>query len=317
MNDIPQIISIVSISGGEDLYLVKAVLEYLGVKEANNLFLNMGNEIVVTSEQDGGDKVMFVGGSTIHLPKEVVRKLGLKDKSLVGLVQRNGAVAIKKVEIIEREGERARMIDLETAYKITRLAETNPMPDKILPKMRERYQGFRLTYNVGDFLKGRRTYEAWKARKMLGITEPSDEGLKEELIRERLGKQGEDGSWGRVTTTARIIMELAELGMRADADEIKGAIKWLMDRPQSPSLPGMFFLTDEQVNTRKLTIKSSKLGDDLIGFPLCGLRMMWLTSLVMEALSRLNCEENERIRRAVQTLMSDKWCEAYRLNISQ
>lgn len=121
-------------------------------------------------------------GSAICLPDEVVRKLELKNKALVGLVQRSRAVAIKKVDIVEREGERARMIDYETAYKITRLAETNPMPDKLLPKMMERYQGFRLKYNVGDFLKGRRTFEAWKARKLLGITGQWDEGLREELI---------------------------------------------------------------------------------------------------------------------------------------
>jgi len=317
LNRIPQIISIVSISRGVELNLVKAVLEYLGVVEANSLYLNIGKEIVITSEGDGGDQVLFTRGSAICLPGEVIRKLELKDKALVGFVQRSDAVAIKKVDIVERKGERARTIDYETAYNITRLAETNPMPNELLPKMMERYQGFRLKYNVGDYLKGRRTYEAWKARKLLGINGQWDEGLREELIQDRLGKQGEDGSWeGRITTTAKVLMELAELGMRADAMEIMGAIKWLMDRPQSPSLPGMFFLTDEQVKTRKLTIKPSELGNNLLGFPPCGLRMMLPTSLALEALSRLNCEANERVRRAMQTLMSDKWCEAYRLRAS-
>lgn len=57
LNGIPQIISIVSISRGVELNLVKAVLEYLGVMEANSLYLNIGKEIVITSEGDDGAQV--------------------------------------------------------------------------------------------------------------------------------------------------------------------------------------------------------------------------------------------------------------------
>lgn len=100
MNGIPPIISIVSISRGVGLNLVKAVLEYLGVMEAISLYLNIGKEIVITSEGGGGDQALSTRGSAICLPDEAVRKLELKDKALVGLVQRSGAVAITDLLVV-------------------------------------------------------------------------------------------------------------------------------------------------------------------------------------------------------------------------
>jgi len=100
LNGIPQIISIVSISRGVGLNLVKAVLEYLGVMEAISLYLNIGKEIVITSEGGGGVQALSTRGGAICLPDEAVRKLELKDKALVGLVQRSGAVAITDLLVV-------------------------------------------------------------------------------------------------------------------------------------------------------------------------------------------------------------------------
>jgi len=100
LNGIPQIISTVSISSGVGLNLVKAVLEYLGVMEAISLYLNIGKEIVITSEGGGGDQALSTRGGAICLPDEAVRKLELKDKALVGLVQRSGAVAITDLLVV-------------------------------------------------------------------------------------------------------------------------------------------------------------------------------------------------------------------------
>jgi len=100
LNGIPQIISIVSISSGVGLNLVKAVLEYLGVMEAISLYLNIGKEIVITSEGGVGVQALSTRGGAICLPDEAVRKLELKDKALVGLVQRSGAVAITDLLVV-------------------------------------------------------------------------------------------------------------------------------------------------------------------------------------------------------------------------
>ena len=240
-------------------------------------------------------------------------------------------MAVKKLEVVEEEGERARVVDLETAHKITRRAQTNPMPGILLPKLRERYKDFKFRYDVKDFLKGRRTFEAWKARRILGIADPSDEELRRELVRERLEKQMEDGSWqGLATVTARNLREQADLGMTKDDDEIRRAVDWLLSRPQSVYNPGMFFLRDELVKEQEEVIKSRqrqkrgtrerfrqlktseknlvKAGDDLIANP-CGPRIMWPTALVLEALLKLGYEENRRVQEALRTLMFRDWCE--------
>lgn len=336
---IPQIIAIVSISPDGKLNLKKDVREHLGMEDAQPLFLDMQDEIILSAEEGTGEEISVIKGKRIRLPEEALRKLGIADRSLVGLVQRRKAVAIKKVEIVEKEGERVRIVDLETTYKITRRAGTNPMPEKLLPKLMEQSKDFKLRYDVKNFLRDRQTFEAWKARKILGIIEPSDEELRRELIRDRLEKQREDGSWeGRVTITARNLRELAELGMSSDNKEIQRAVKWVMDRPQSAYNPGMFFTTDKLVKEqaevierrRKQTrgtrerfrkrlaseIKLVKAGDDLIGAA-CGPRIMWPNALVLEALLRLGYEEDERVQIALQTLMLNRWCEcAYQHGLS-
>lgn len=337
--EIPQILTIVPISPDGKLNLKKEVREHLGMRNAQTLFLDMQDEILLSAQEGKGEEMAVTKRTRIRLPEEALRKLQTNGRSLVGLVQRRNAVAIKKVEIVEKEGERAKIVDLETTSKITRKAETNPTPEKILLNLKEQYKHFRPKYDANNFLKGRQTFEAWKARKILGIVEPSDEELRRELIRERLKKQREDGSWGgRVTITARNLKELAELGMRKDDNEIQQAVDWLMRRPQSAYNPGMFFVKGElvkeqeeviKIREKKTTgpkerfrkkrseeIKLVKAGDDLILNP-CGPRIMWPNALVLEALLKLGYENNERVQRALQTLMLSRWCEcAYQHGLS-
>lgn len=331
-DEIPQVIAIVSISPDGKLKLKKVVKEQLGMKEAQPLFLQMQDEMTISTEKGNGEEVSVTRGNSIHLPNEALEKLGIDDRSLVAFVQRSNGVAVKKFEAVEKESEWAKIVDLETTYRITRTAETNPMPERLLPMLREQYKGFKLKHDVRGFLKGRRTLEAWKARKILGALEPSDEELKKQLIKQRLGKQREDGSWeGQVTVTARNLSELADLGMTKQDSEIQHAANWLMERPQSSYNPGMFFLKDELVEEQAGVIRSRqkqktgarerfrklmtreknlvKAGNNLIVNP-CGPRIMWPNSLVLEALLKLGCEEDERVQSALQTLMTNpRWCE--------
>ena len=330
--EIPQVIAIVSISPDGKLKLKKVVKEHLGMKEAKPLFLDMQDEIVLSTVRGKGEEIAVTRGDSIRLPNEALEKLGIDERSLVAFVQRSNGVAVKKFETVEKESEWAKIVDLETTVRISRTAETNPMPEELLPKLREHYKEFKLKYDVKSFLKGRRTLEAWKARKILDLSEPSDEELRKQLIKERLDKQREDGSWeGQVTVTARYLRELADLGMTRHDREIQQASNWLMQRPQSPYNPGMFFLKDELVEEQAEVIRSRqkqktgtrerfrklmtreknlvKAGNDLIVNP-CGPRIMWPNSLVLEALLKLSYEEDERVQRALQTLMTNPgWCE--------
>ena len=213
-NEVPQIIAIVPISQDGKLNLKKIVSEYLGVKKAERLFLDTRNEIRLSTIEATGEEIPVLPGNKLCLPEGVLDRLEIAGSSLVGFVQRENAVAVKKVEIVEEEGERAEAIDLETTYRIVRKAMTNPMPDKLLPKLENECKDLRLNYDVHRFLRGRQTVESWQARKLLGISGTSDDGLRMKLIHERLEKQRDNGSWeDNVPVTARTLKELAELGM--------------------------------------------------------------------------------------------------------
>ena len=330
-DEIPQIVAIISVTSEGMMNLKKAVRQHLGLRDAQTLFLDMRDEILLSAKSPTGEEMRLIKGNRIRLPDKVLGRLGVAGGRLVGLVQRENAVAIKKVEIVEKEGEIARLYDLETALKITRVAETNPMPEKILPKLKQQHKDFKLNYDIRKFLKGRRTLEAWRARKILDITEASDEELRKHLVSERLDKQREDGSWeGRVTITARNLAELADLGMTKNDIEIQRAVEWLMERPQSAYNPGMFFAFDELVKEqqevvekrrkqkrgsrprfnqrRGLEVGLVRAGDSLIGWP-CGPRITWTTALVLEALLRLGYEETERVQAALKMLSMSRWCD--------
>ncbi|UCH51019.1 MAG: hypothetical protein JSV54_08460 [Chloroflexota bacterium] len=328
---IPQIIAIISVSRDGKLNLKKVVMEHLGIKKAERLFLNTQNEILLSATEGTGEETPVLAGNKLRLPEEVLNRLEVTGGSLVGFVQREKAVAVKKVEIAEEEGERAGLFDLETPHKIVRKAVTTPMPEVLLPRLEVQYKDLHLNYDVKGFLRGRQTVEAWQAREILGISEASDEELRKELIRERLEKQEEDGSWGdSVIITVRNLRELAGLGMTQENEEIQRSVNWLLDRPQSQHNPGMWFLTDELVEEQEEIVRRRKqqtsgarvrfrkrprseinivkAGDDLIR-DACGPRIMWPNALVLEALLALGYEENDRVQACIRTLMLQEWCE--------
>ena len=243
---IPQIIVITAISRDGKFNLKKIVTKHLGIEKAERLFLDTRNEILLSAVEGNGEEISVAEGNKLRLPEEVLDKLEITGNSSVGFVQRENAVAVKKIETAEEEGKRARLFDLETTYKITRKAITVPMPEELLPQLEDQYEDLQLKYDIKGFLKGQQTVESWQAREILGIPEVSDEELKRELIRVRLEKQDEEGSWeNSVTVTARNLRELFELGMTREDDEIQRAVQWLLDRPQSQHNPGMWFLTDQ------------------------------------------------------------------------
>jgi hypothetical protein len=334
---IPQVVAILRVDKDRSISLRKAVRDYLGLGDRvpATLFIRIIQGEVILSNSGGGQGIV-VDGKRIRLPGDVSEMLGLGEGSMVAFIEREGdLVAIKKIEVVEKEGERARIVDLETTFKITRIALTNPMPETLLPRLKRQHENFKLRHDVKRFLKNRQTFEAWKARRILNMAESTDEELRRKLVEQRLQEQLDDDSWeGQVPVTARNLRELADLGMRKDDDEIRLAVSWLMKRPQSRYNPGMFFVTDdlaeeqeELIERREKQTKGArerfrelrgseirlvKAGDDLIGKP-CGPRIMWPNALVLEALLKLGYEENARVQANLRTLMLSKtgrsWCE--------
>lgn len=318
-NEIPQVVSITPVSSDGLINLGKEVSKQLGMDGTRKLYLRLGKEIQLSTKVVTGRRLHIVDGNRARLPDDVLRKLGIskdeRGKSLVGLVQRRDALAVKRFEVVEEEGEIADLYDIETPLRIRRVAKTNPMPEKALPSLRKKYKGLSLQHDVRNYLKGRRTFEVWKARKLLGASEPSDGELRRELIRERLSRQLEDGSWeGKTTVTARNLGELDDLGMTRREPEIQKAVRWLLVRPQSSYNPGLFYAYDELVEEQKRIREKGAIkrrgpierfnqrrsrevnlirdGDSLVRRP-CGPRITWTTALVLGPLLKLGYEGNE------------------------
>ena len=104
------------------------------------LWLDEGPEVVLSTVSNSASyKAEVSKGNRLTLPDSILDRLGVETKSLIGLVQRPNALALKKLEIVEREATQARLYDRETAATITRCVETNPMPDERLPKLVEQH----------------------------------------------------------------------------------------------------------------------------------------------------------------------------------
>jgi len=327
--DIPQIVAIVSLTAKKQINLKKAARQHLGLQDGHSLWLVEGPEMLLSATPSVDGTEIEVGkGYRVTLPDSALALLGIQARSTLGLVQRPNALAVKRLEIAERESAQARLYDLETPTTITRTVETNPMPEECLPLLVDGTRDLALRCNVMGFLTGRQTLPAWQARQLLDRALPSDQALRQTLIQERLEEQQADGSWaGQVALTARRLRELIDLGLTREDNAVQRAAEWLLARPQSAHNPGMFFGSDELVaeqaqvvaqrqagkGGRFRQIKRSEqkrviAGDNLIVAP-CGPRIMWPNGLCLDALLQAGYEDHERIQAALRTLTTNEWCE--------
>ena len=117
---IPQIIAIVSVSREGVISLKKLVRDYLGAGDGT-LYLESESEVLLTPRPSSAGKPVQISKNRLRLPDDVLTKLELERGSLVAMVQRAGAVALKRLEVEEREGDgdkaqKARWSGTRTAY---------------------------------------------------------------------------------------------------------------------------------------------------------------------------------------------------------
>ena len=324
---IPQVLVITRVTGTGRVALKKVVREHLG-GEGVPLYLQVDDEVALTQHATGRAAPVEMSSSRVALPEEVLTRLGVGGGAQLAFIQRPEAAAIKRFELIEHQGTWAQIADHETPLVLRRIAETNPPQEALLPGLAEQYQALYLEHDVRAFLKNRPTLAAWRARQLLHMDGGGDDAQREALIGERLATQGTDGSWtGEVVLTARMLRELAVLGLTHDAEETRRGAQWLLERAESQANPGMFFLSDDLVaeqsrilwerkSGHRLRFRERKqsemrrvsVGDDLIQEP-CGPRIMWPNALVLEALIALGYEGHERVQSALRTLTIQDWCE--------
>ncbi len=325
--DVPQVIAIVQPTRAGKISLKKIVREFLQTGK-DPLYIEMGEEVLLSAKPSPTAIPVEGSGSRIVLPQAVVKTLGLNQDTLLAILEREGAVALKRFEIADQLGQEAQIVDIENAYRVLRIAYTSPLPETLLPQLKARHSDLALRYNVRSFLESQETLAAWQARRRLGCPDEGDKALRQALVEERLAAQQENGSWeDQIPLTARHLCELADLGLTAEHPALARGAKWLLDRPQSEVNPGMWFGSDALVEAQAKVIADRRAGkggrfreirgpeqrqvirgDDLIQKP-CGPRIMWPNGLVIEAMLRLGYESHERIQTALSTMTTADWCE--------
>ena len=329
---VPQVSAITRCSAAGKVALKANVTKRLG---KGPYYLQTNGEVVFTTRKTTGAEPATVEKTRLILPPEVARTLGLDGGGRVALIEREDGVAIKRFELIEREGQEAKASDIETPQVITRVAETNPPPETMLDRLTEAARGARLKYDVLAFLKGRETLDAWRTRRILGKADEADESLRKRLVRERLDAQSADGSWeGETVLTARMLRELADLQVKPTTAEVAAGVNWLLNCRETDLEPGFFLLSDHVTGEMERIYEARKRGskerfrkghsqfpaaelelamkgDDLVCMP-CGPRVTWPNGYALEALIALGHEDAPRVMRAIGSFMSGGWCECGR-----
>ncbi len=330
ISSLPQILGFTTISPEGKFKLKKTVLNYFGFNNLQVLYLDTRNELLLTTNKIG-ERLSVLTNNWLILPGNAREHLQLNGKSNICFLQRQNGVAIKRYKMTVKKSKRPRIIDIESNYLVTRRVETFGDATDLLNELVSSQINFKLNFEVADYWKEKKSFSAWKVRQLLNNAEETDEELLRELIQERLSKQMDNGSWNDlVTTTAKNLKELAQLGMTNNYPQIQKAIKWLLERPQSPYNPGMFFLTDKLVAEQQAIIerrKEQKVGPkerfrkryrselkiinvvDELYDNACGPRIMWPNAIVLEALLEFGYEFNERVQTIIDTLTFGGWCE--------
>ncbi|MHA1212896.1 MAG: hypothetical protein ACTSSH_10590, partial [Candidatus Heimdallarchaeota archaeon] len=327
---IPQIIGHSTINREGKIRLKRDVLKFINAQNETSLFLEINKEIILSTKR--GSEQPILRNKYLQLPKSAIDKLEINGNARICFIHRSdAAVAVKRFDITVKISTIPRIIDFEKPYSVLRQIETFDEPNQLLQNLLTGLAGKKLRYNISDFWRGKTSFNGWKARRLLGETEDSDDELRNQLIQKRLHSQSPDGSWeGLVTVTAKNLLELSELGMNSNYPQLQKGIKWLFERRESPHNPGMFFLTDELVaeqstviNLRKTQTERPKerfrkrpkhelklvtAFDDLYFNP-SGPRIMWPNAIVLETLLTLGYEYHERVCTLFETLLYFDWCE--------
>jgi hypothetical protein len=330
ISSIPQILGFTTISPEGKFRLKKAVLNYFGFNELQILYLDTKDGLLLTTNKHG-ERLSVLPNNWLILPSIAREKLELIGKTNICFIQRQNGVAIKKFKMTVKKSKRPRIVDIESSHLVTRRIETFGDAADLLNELVNSQVNYKLNFDVADYWKEKKSFSAWKVRQLLDIDEDSDEELLRELIQERLLKQLDNGSWNNlVTTTAKNLKELADLGMNSNYPQIQKAIKWLLERPQSLHNPGMFFLLDELVDEQleimelrrqhvcgpkerfrkrlRSELKIIQAVDELYDNA-CGPRIMWPNAIVLESLLEYGYEFNDRVQTIIDTLSYGEWCE--------
>jgi hypothetical protein len=329
--NIPQIIDYKTLHRTGKVSIKKA-MDFLDLLKNESVTLLSDDEILISRKSDG-EKLPILPRYKVQIPEYLLQKLGISGKATICFIQRSNAVAIKRFDIKKVESDYPRIIDIETSYVVTRQVETIGDPVNIFEKLETEKNLLNIKINPIKYWNDQYTFNGWKARQIFDIENDNDKELKLELIQQRLSSQSENGSWkNELPHTAKVLIELKDLGLTSDHPQVKKAIYWLLEQPQSLHNPGMFFLSEDLVQKQievvdqrskptsgqrprfRKRIKSeiNQIREAVkLYYNACGPRIMWVNGIVMEALLLYGYESHERIQIALDTLAFGNWCECH------
>lgn len=192
----------------------RTVLDYLGASRGDSVRIQAqpDGEIWLSGRLPEGDDALTVTRGGVVVPEWVVCRLGLGNGDLVACLERDGAVALKRVATEERRGSFPGLQDVETATHLRRVLTGNLPVEEACAGVSTAPADAVPEHNVAHAVAGRTTLAAWQSRRILGCPDSGDDELAMRLIQRRCELQGSDGSWsGDVLQTARALRELAAL----------------------------------------------------------------------------------------------------------
>ena len=286
------------------------------------------------------------GGSRLEIPDWATAQLGLAKGDAACLTCRGGSVALKKIELIERELAMPGWVvfdefgDTTVRRTLARNADLEGLDE---PRVLE------LLSDIGRFrydpLKSLRKVEgpagAIIRREFFGEVSARDRQALKDYRQGLLADQGPDGSWqGSVVHTSYAVIRLLDAGCTRRNASLRKAAEWLLTSPSPTRMPGMFMSTNaltERFNVWReedprsggaaasrdifMARKAKMTKDELMsGFQantdlcgafdnFCGQAIMGPTAVALEALLRCGLHDHPRVRELVDSLLCIRWCQ--------
>lgn len=300
--------------------------------EFGGIGFKRGEEIEIVPMGDGGPKA--------EVPDWARERLVSGSSDAICIMRRDRRYFLKKLELVEQPSDVPACIAVdrfdgdrvERAYwNRTMLDEfTYDAIDRLLPAIP------RLRYDpVVPFenMEGRLGFLGRK--EFFGGFTKADRSLIQDYKKEICQDQGSDGSWEQsAARTAFKLIRLLEVGATMDESAAEKAATWLLEAKEPLGFPGLFMFSEKTADSfnawkekqgrgsKKRGSRSSTAAQrrffmensDILGASnaYCELKLTWTTGIVLEALLRCGLHDEERVVKAINTLLAMSggggWC---------
>ncbi len=300
--------------------------------EFGGIGIKQGEEIEIVPRADGGQKA--------PIPDWARDRLASGNGDAICITERDGRYYLKKLELVEQPTQIPACMAVDR-FGTDRVERTywnntglNQFTYDAMDRLLSVVPGFRYD-PVAPFkdMDGRLGFLARKEF-LKGLTK-ADESFAQDYRKQICEDQQDDGSWqDSAAQTAFKLIRLLEVGATIEDQPVEKAANWLLKAREPLGLPGLFMFSEktaesfsdwkaqQERESRKRGSRSSTAAQrrffmenkDVFGASnaYCELKLTWSTAIVLEALLRCGLHDEERVIRAINTLLAmgpgGGWC---------